>query len=260
MIKMTKKRVLITLLLVAVAVASSCKHIIPPKESNADIKDTLNVSGFTGVKKFYDQGKLVKDVTYRDGIKEGICHNYYDDGRLKRTIIYSNNLKTDTARYYYREGMVYRATPYKDDKINGIQTKYYKSGMVQAELPYVMGLRISGLREFYENGLEVGGIPTIETEINDSYYDSHGIVRIVLKLSNDSKNVEFYRGSLTDGAFDENKCTKVTISTGMGYLELKKDDNSGRGYIDVISVYTTPRFRNKEIITKRIKLPYNNLI
>jgi hypothetical protein len=243
----------------AIMVISSCKHIIPPKENKADIRDTINVDEFTGVKKFYDQERLVKDITYKKGVKEGICHNYYEDGRLKSTIIYSNNLKTDTAKWYYPEGMVYRATPYKDDKINGIQTKYYKSGRKQAELPYVNSLRTPGLKEYYENGSEVDGIPSIETDINDAYYNSHGIVRLILKLSNSSKNVKFYKGSLIDGAFDEEKCKDITISSGMGYIELAKNDTTGRGYVDVIAVYTT-RFRNKEIITMRVKLPYNNLI
>jgi len=252
-------RGIIAALLMALTFASSCKHIIPPRESQADIKDTINVGEFTGLKKYYSQGRLVKDITYKAGAKEGICHNYYEDGRLKSTIIYSNNLRTDTARWYYPEGNVYRATPYTNDKINGIQTKYYKNGRKQAELPYIMGMRTPGLKEYYEDGREVGGIPSIKTEINDAYYVSHGIVRIILKLSNDSKNVSYFKGSLTDGAFDETKCIDVTISSGMGYLELKKDDNLGKGYVDVVAVYTT-RFRNREIITRRIKLPHNNLI
>lgn len=257
--KMTEKIGLFTALLLTVVITSSCKHIIPPKENKADIKDTINVAEFTGVKKFYDNERLVKDITYKKGVKEGICHNYYEDGRLKSTIIYSNNLKTDTAKWYYPEGKVYRATPYQNDKINGIQTKYYKNGRKQAELPYIMGFRTPGLKEYYEDGREVGAIPSIETEINDSYYNSHGMIRIIFKLSNDSKNVQFYRGALTNGAFDESKCTEITISSGMGYLEMKKDDNSGKGYVDIIAVYTT-RFRNREIITSRIKLPHNNLI
>lgn len=248
--------IIISILLVT---SASCKHFIPPKESGADIRDTLQVTDFTGVKKFFDQGRLVKEITFRDGIKEGLCKNYYDDGRLKSTIIYSNNLRTDTARWYYPEGKVYRATPYLNDKINGKQVKYYKSGRVQAEIPYINSLRTPGLAEYYEDGRKVTGMPTIVSEINKSYYESHGTVRVIFKLSNDSKNVKFYRGNLTDGAFDPERCRDITISSGMGYLELTKNDSDGKGYVDVIAVYTT-RFRNREIIVQRIKLPYNNLI
>lgn len=248
-----------TTVLLLIIISASCKHIIPPKESVADINDTIVSENFTGLKRFYSEGKLIKEVTFKDGAKDGLCKNYYDDGRLKTTIVYSNNQRSDTSKWYYPEGSVYRATPYKDNRIHGIQTKYYKNGRVQAELPYVNGLRTPGLKEYYEDGRKVTGMPSIEYEINDSYYASHKNLRIICKLSNESKNVDFYKGTLSGGAFDPEKCTKVTISSGMGYIELKTDNSRGKNYVDVIAVYTT-RFRNKEIITRRIILPFNNLI
>ena len=51
----------------------------------------------------------------------------------------------------------------------------------------------------------------------------------------------------------------ATAATGMGYLELSKSSSGGKAYVDVVAVYKT-RFGNKEIIIKRIKLPYNDLV
>ncbi len=214
---------------------------------------------YTGIKKFYDGELLKKETTFKNGIKEGLNKNYYDDGKLKRTIWYENNLKEDTAKWYYTDGSVYRATPYRNDKIEGIQTKYYRNGKVMAEIPYSHGLRTPGLKEYYDTGLEVGNIPSITIlKINSDDYLSDGIVSITLALSNKSTNVRFYKGGLVDGAFDPSLAKDITASSGMAYFEVFKKETGGKAYVDVVAEYTT-RFRNKEIIIKRIKLPYKDL-
>jgi hypothetical protein len=193
-----------------------------------------------------------------DGIRNGINKNYYDDGRLKSTIFYSNELKEDTARWYYPEGMIYRTTPYINDKINGRQEKFYRNGKIQASIPYKNSLQMPGLKEYYENGDMVDGMPEITYTSKDLYNINPGSFIIYLKLSNGSVNVKHYVGSLIDGAFDPEKCSEVTASSGLGFIQLKRDSVRGKGYVDVISVYST-RFRNSEILTKRIKLPYPDL-
>jgi len=225
------------------------------KEAGAD-KDRGNDS--VQVKRFYNAGRLVKEVTFKNDIRNGLCRNYYDDGRLKSTIWYENGLKEDTARWYYREGMVYRATPYSNDKINGVQTKFYKTGRVQASMPYSKGLRAQGLKEYLPDGREVENYPTISYNTRDLIKSGEGVFRLFTRLSNESVNVRFYRGSLIDGVFDPEKCQDITSSSGMGFIELKPDDERGKAYIDIIAEYTT-RFRNRKIITRRISLPYNNL-
>jgi antitoxin component YwqK of YwqJK toxin-antitoxin module len=251
---------IITLFIATVIAASSCRHILPQEEKeNQQVSDTAVSENYTGLKRYYSEGRLVKEITYKEGLKNGICNNYYDDGRLKRTIIYNNNLKTDTAKWYYPEGMVYRQTPYLNDKIHGVQTKYYKNGRKQAEMPYHMGLRMPGLKEYYEDGRELTGIPKITSDITDSRWQDEGILRVIVRLDNGSTNVKYYRGSLINGAFDPEQCRDITISSGMGFTEMKRSDTGGKNYVDIIAVYTT-RFRNREIIATRIKLPYNNLI
>ncbi|MBN1387695.1 MAG: hypothetical protein JW965_04565 [Bacteroidales bacterium] len=244
----------IFLLALLIILAAGCQNAVD-KKAREDNKEEGNK---VQVKKYYNEGKLVKEVTFKNDIRNGICRNYYDDGRLKRTIWYENGLKEDTAKWYYREGMVYRATPYKKDKIHGVQTKYYKSGRVQATLPYESGLRAQGLKEYLPDGREPETYPTIEYTIRDLTDTPSGLVRIFTRLSNESTNVRFYRGSLIDGVFDPDKCQDITTSSGMGFVELKPNSEKGKGYVDIIGVYST-RLRNTKILTTRIKLPYNNL-
>jgi len=211
------------------------------------------------VKKFYSEGKLVKEVSFKNDIRNGICRNYYTDGRLKRTIWYENGIKEDTAKWYYREGMVYRATPYNNDRIHGTQTKYYKEGRVMATIPYKNGLRMQGLVEYLPDGRKVENYPTITYNIRDLIGTSQNVLKVFARLSNESVDVRFYKGSMIDGVFDPDKCIDITSSSGIGYFELKPDNANGKGYTDVIAVYRT-RFGNKKILTRRIELPHNNLI
>ena len=210
------------------------------------------------LKKYFHEGRLVKEITFKDGIRNGICRNYYDDGRLKRTIWYEKGLKEDTAKWYYPEGKVYRASPYKNDKLHGTQIKYYKTGRIQAAIPYKNGLRTPGLKEYLPDGREVENYPSIEYKLKDMTKTDDGTFKVFTQLSNKSVNVRFYRGSLQNGLFDPDKHKDITTSSGMGFTQLSPDMEKGKGYIDIIAVYST-RFRNKMIITKRISLPYNNL-
>jgi len=225
-----------------------------PEQAAQDQSD----ENYTGVKQFFDAGVLKKEITFKNGIKEGLCKNYYDDGRLKRTIWYANNIKEDTAKWYYKSGDVYRATPYSNNKIHGLQMKYYEGGRVQASIPYKHGLRTPGLEEYSENGLLVGKIPSIVSKVSAKDYAEDGIVTIVLNLSNKSRNVKYYKGGVVDGAFDKLQAKDVSASTGLGYVEMLKTESGGKAYVDIVAIYTT-RYRNKEIIIKRIKLPYNDL-
>lgn len=247
-------KIRLIVLILALIASMACQNT---DNENKEAEKAKTDAGQAEVKKYYSEGRLVKELTFQDGRKNGICRNYYDDGRLKRTIWYKNDLKTDTAKWFYKEGMVYRATPYKNDKIHGIQTKYYKNGRVQARLPYRDGLRLQGLEEFLPDGREAEKYPEIKYSLRDLTGTDAGILKVMTQLTNESVNVRFYRGPLIDGAFDPEKSKDITASSGMGYLELRPDNVKGKDYVDIIAVYSS-RFRNKKIITKRIKLPYNN--
>jgi len=244
-------RIKLTYLLLFSLLASSCID----KEGGESTGSKKNDEEEKAVvKKYYNEGKLVKEVTFKYDIRNGICRNYYSDGRLKRTIWYENGRKEDTAKWFYREGMVYRATPYSSNEIHGVQTKYYKNGRVQATLPYKNGLRMQGLREYLPDGRDEGGYPDIDYMIKDASNEDPPVIKIITRLTNESVNVKFFRGRLVDGVFDPAKCTDITTSSGMGYLELSKDNTRDRSHVNIIAIYAT-RFRNRKIITKRIPLP-----
>lgn len=238
-------------LLTAAVMITACQY--SRKEESS--KDNGEEKEETRIKKFFNEGRLVKEVSFKDDIRHGLSRNYYDDGRLKRTIWYENGLKEDTAKWYYREGRVYRASPYRNDELHGVQTKYYKTGRVQATIPYKHGLRTPGLKEYLPDGREVDNYPEIEHTIRDMTETDQGVIKIFTMLSNESTDVRFFRGSLNeDGTFDPADCTDITTSSGIGFAQVSPGSPQEKGYVDIIAVYLT-RFRNKKLIIKRIELP-----
>ena len=61
---------LLLILAASVITVLSCRHIIPPKEEKSQqAADTTVSKDFTGIKKYHSAGKLLKEVTFINGIK-----------------------------------------------------------------------------------------------------------------------------------------------------------------------------------------------
>ena len=151
--------------------------------------------------------RLVKEVTFKNGVKEGLMKSFYQNGKLRQTFWYENGLREDSAKWYYEEGQLFRSTPYKNDTIDGIQKQYYRNGRLKAKLGYKKGLRTQNLEEFTTEGKLVGGYPALVVNVRDEY-KTKGVYRISLELSDKSTKGKFYRGDLSNGVFDTAHCKK----------------------------------------------------
>jgi len=221
--------------------------------------DTTTVpdTGYTGIKQYYSGTKLLKEVTFRNGIKHGETKTYYPGGQLYQTLWYENGLREDSSRWYYLEGQVFRSTPYKRYTVDGTQMQYYRNGKVKARLGYLNGFRTPLLEEYAANGSLIGGYPEITYTIDDMYTAS-GRVRINLAMSDNSDKVKFYRGEFTNGVFDTTRCESIKTVSGKALLDLKKTGSGQQGYVGIIAS-TRTAFGNNNLIYKRIELPYSDL-
>jgi antitoxin component YwqK of YwqJK toxin-antitoxin module len=243
---------------------------------DASKTDTISKSdtGFTGIKKFYSNQYLVSEVTFENGIRQGLMKTYYPNGRLRQTFWYRNNKKEDTAKWYYEDGQhVFRDTPYKSDSMNGTQIQYYKSGKIKAKLNFRDGLREPYLEEFSMDGQKVTDYPELTVKITDEYKQK-GLYKIILSLSNKSKKVTYYQGDYIDGLFVPKKLKKISDTNGLpayddrgrpvsdyngiGYLVLKKSGSPTSDYVGVIAEIVTGQ-GNKYLAYKKIDLPYKDL-
>jgi hypothetical protein len=221
--------------------------------------DTISVpdTGFTGIKKYMDGSRVAKEVTFKNGVREGQTKTFDVAGRLYQTFWYENDLREDSACWYYQEGQVFRITPFKKDTIEGIQKQYYRTGELRAKIGFSKGLRTPFFQEFEKDGKVFHGYPYIVVNIKDEY-SSKGLYQIGLSLSDKSTRVKFYRGGYTNGRMDTTLCKLLKTTDGKATLVLKKTNEPHSNSTDIVAFILTP-LANRYIATKKIELPYNDL-
>jgi hypothetical protein len=214
-------------------------------------------TGYTGIKKYMSGKLLVKEVTFKNGVREGLMKSFYQTGELRQSFWYRNGLREDSAKWYYMDGRVFRATPYKNDTINGIQQQYYTNGLIKARIGYLKGLRTTEFKEYKKDGSLIIGYPELVVTVRDDYR-TNGIYRIKLELTEKSTSVKFYRGEFLKGVFDTVHYKRINTIKGTGNLDLRKTGSPKPGYVGVIAEILT-NYGNNYLVYKKIDLPYNDL-
>jgi hypothetical protein len=222
-------------------------------ENTAASPDT----GFTGIKQYHSGNAIVKEVTFKNGIRQGLMKTFDAAGLLYQTFWYENGKREDTARWYFPDGKVFRETPFKNDSANGIQIQYYKTGAVRAKLEIVNGIRTPYLEEFESTGKKITSYPDLVIKTKDEF-NQNGTFKIYLELTNKKTNASFYKGEYTNGLFTPKQYIKVNNSENTGYIELKKSATAGNNYVGIIAEIQTS-LGNKYLVYKKINLPSNNL-
>jgi antitoxin component YwqK of YwqJK toxin-antitoxin module len=182
---------------------------------------------------------------------------YNTSGQLYQSFWYVNGLRQDTAFWYFEDGKVFRKTPFKDDSVYGTQIQYYRSGAVRAKLNFVNGIRTPYLEEFGSNGKKITYYPDLVIKTKDEYNQT-GTYKIYLELTKKDVKATYYKGEYIDGLFYPKKYVKLNNSETTGYLELRKSGNAGNNYVGVIAEILTS-LGNRNLVYKKIDLPYNNL-
>lgn len=221
--------------------------------------DTVTVAdtGYTGIKQFMSGRYMVSEVTFKNGVREGLTKTFYQSGRLQRTFWYENGLRQDSSCWFYEEGQLFRTTPYKNDTLDGIQKQYYRTGELKAEIGYKNGYRTDYFREFNRDGKLVKGYPELVVDTEDKYA-ANGTYRLTLQLTDPKTDVKFFRGDFLNGAYDTTRVKRVRTSANKGYIDLKKSTAGKSSSVGVIAEVLTG-FGNRYLIYKKIELPYNDL-
>ena len=247
------------IIILALLFWSGCTGKRGEKKDTSTGNDSSSVpdTGFTGIKQYMSGSHLVMEATLKNGVKDGLMKTYYANGKLRRTFWYENGLREDSAIWYYEEGQLFRTTPYKRDTMDGIQKQYFRNGKLKARIGYKKGLRSLNFEEFDQDGKLVSGYPGVVVNIKDEY-NSRGVYRVSLELSDKSTKVRYYRGDFGNGVFDTTRCVKIKTIEGVGILDLKKSGLPQSGSVDVIAEILT-NFGNNYLVHKKIELPYKDL-
>jgi hypothetical protein len=214
-------------------------------------------TGFTGVRNYIKDNIKMKEVEFRNGVRQGMTRTFYKGGVIEQEIPYVDGKKNGEARWYYPDSKLFRVTPYVNDTIHGSQIQYYKSGRVKAKLDYVDGKRLPGIEEYNMNGEKVTSYPGIKYIVNDRY-DERGLYKIFIEMSDKSENVKYFRGDLVDGLVDMDSLKPMLQTATTGYLDLQKTPGQNADSIAVIASYLTP-FGNRLYYRLSIPLPYKDL-
>jgi hypothetical protein len=247
------------LFILAISFITGCKMKGPAKIESRTLTDSVTVhdTGYTGIKQYMSGKNMVKEVTFKNGVREGLMKSFYQAGEVRQTFWYENGLREDSSMWYYLEGQLFRATPYKRDTIDGIQKQYYRTGRLKAKIGYSRGLRTTYLEEYTPEGKLVGSYPKLVVNVVDNY-KIKGIYRVSLELSDKSTSVRYWRGDISNNVFDTAHCKTINIIKGIGFLDLKKTGAPKPSYVGVIAEILT-NFGNNYLVYKKIDLPYHDL-
>lgn len=254
-------RIFSSFLVIALSVLlmAGCTGKSQGKKDSISGIDTVSVpdTGYTGIKQYFSNQRLLKEITFENGVRHGLMKTYYQGGQLYQTFWYENGLREDSAVWYYLEGQPFRTTPFKNDTIDGLQKQYYRTGKIKAIIGYKKGLRTTRLEEYDKLGRLFKDYPEIVTNIKDEY-DTKGIYTIDLEISDKTEKVKFYRGEFTDGRFDTTQCKPLETINGKASLLLKKAGTAQQDYTGVIAEVITLH-GNRNLIYKKIDLPHSDL-
>lgn len=248
---------LLVVLMVAFITGCNGKKTGPGPQAEGTDTVTVADTGYTGIKQYMSGTTLVKEVTFSNGVRQGVMKSFYQTGEVRQTFWYKNGMREDSSVWYYQEGQPFRTTPYKRDTIDGIQKQYYREGQIKAKIGYSKGLRTTFFEEYTKTGKLVKGYPDLEIVVTDEY-KTKSVYSIALQLSDKSVNVKYFRGDLTDGRFDTTRVKPINTVKGVGNLTLKKTSSANSSKVGVIADILT-NFGNHYLVYKEIDLPYNDL-
>lgn len=246
------------IIIIALAASSGCLNSGKGKEDkNQADTSTVADTGFTGITQYRSGNFISYEVTFKNGVRNGLMKTFYPSGKVRTTFWYENGLREDTAIWYWEDGKIFRKTPFKRDSINGVQIQYWTSGRIKAKLEYVDGLRKPYIEEFTSDGKKITVYPELVVNTKDDY-NQNGMYKISLGLNQKNVKANYYLGEYIDGLFTPKKYTKLNTSDFTGSLQLKKTGTPGDSYIGIIAEINTS-YGNKYHVYKKVELPYNDL-
>lgn len=110
---------------------------------------------FTGVAKLYqpDNSKVLRYVvTYKNGLKDGLCKKWYDNGTLNYETQYVKGRKQGLTKIWFKSGQIQSEATYYKGVIHGKEKVWYPTGELQKERNLVYGQEQGLQKAWRKNG------------------------------------------------------------------------------------------------------------
>lgn len=176
-------------------VALACSPRKTPKEESAE-DVTINADGSKTLRSFFKNKKVKSEVTYRDGLRNGIARSYDDGGNLTLEMNYVNDKREGESKRFYTGGAIFQTTQYRNDVMEGKQLKFRSDGRPLSEARYENDYPCLGLMEYFDNGKPRTKFPDLIIKPIDRIAAS-GQYTLELSMSSKVTRVKFYTGKLT---------------------------------------------------------------
>ncbi len=185
-----------------------------------DQPESPDESGHYVKKIYYQNGALHKEIAYEHGVQQGMAKEYYKSGKVFQEVMYQNSMREGVARRYYESGILSQETPYHYNQMHGVQKRYRRSGDLMAEVPYHEGNLCTGLKEYTIDGKLKQRYPVIEVTAIDQIKSKANYI-IKLKMSDDSRGVEYFVGDLSEDKYIGMEAVRVTdVKNGVGEINI----------------------------------------
>jgi hypothetical protein len=133
------------------------------KYSPEELSTSTSTTNDDGIQRnYFPNGKIEKEVSYKNNVPDGLYRTFYEDGTLHQERFYKNGKLNGIYKAYDEFGVLYFDTNYQDDKQEGITNIYYKNGCLQYRDTYKNGKRIH--RDTYS---DTGELKFSQEEYND---------------------------------------------------------------------------------------------
>lgn len=144
-----------------------------------------------------DDGRLHKELSYKDGKLHGLSKIYHPNGKLYLETEWANDKRHGLTKQYFQSGILYSETYYDSGKITGTLKRYHKDGKLRAEMRYKDGEECAGLKEYILSGEPRPHYPEIIIKPENKIL-SEGYYYLRLSLSERVHKVTYYKGHLKD--------------------------------------------------------------
>ncbi len=91
---------------------------------------------------FFLQGGVAQILTWKDGVREGPWEEYYSDGKIKATGTYRNNEKEGAFRAFYLSGKPLLVGQYLQGHPDGTWIYYEEDGTISKQETWEEGMLV----------------------------------------------------------------------------------------------------------------------
>ena len=106
-----------------------------------------------GSYKLYDEnGVMLSERTYADGVENGIARDYHETGNIQREVNVVDGKYEGEMKTYYPDGKtLLQKGMFENDLLEGKLINYYEDGTLKSEVTMVAGLTNGEFKEYHPN-------------------------------------------------------------------------------------------------------------